>query len=201
MRLANHRPAVRQLQVSLSLLQRLDQWLFIDRTHHEAGWSGHEGPTILAALGTKLGPVLRHQDLRPDSPDRLFFCVRKNCQIYCSAMPTDSRASNGCPNGIASAAARPTVVTGSRSGPVHRATVIRRTKKSAVRDRSWPAKRPRRGHIVQPRDKNAAPHKFPLTPCWRRPTSRIVQCSIKLAETSRGKDLAPLIGPFPLTGE
>jgi hypothetical protein len=41
MRMASHRPAIRQLQVSLSTLQRLDRWLFIDRKHHGIGRGTH----------------------------------------------------------------------------------------------------------------------------------------------------------------
>jgi hypothetical protein len=46
----------------------------------------------LSGLRHKSGSVLWHQDLRPD---RSIFWARRNRQIYCSWISTNSRASNG----------------------------------------------------------------------------------------------------------
>ena len=69
--MAGQRPAVRQLQIALRPLQRLDRGLLVDADDDRVLGRRQVEPDDSAALAANSGSLLSHQDLRPGKIDLL----------------------------------------------------------------------------------------------------------------------------------
>ncbi len=89
---AGQRPAVRQLEISLRALQRLDRGLLVDTDDDRVLGRRHVEPDHVGRLGDELGIVALAPGL---APGRSIFCVRRKRQTCCSWTSPSSAAISG----------------------------------------------------------------------------------------------------------